>query len=398
MKEFERAFGILMNGTVQVVPEEQLFEKLKKDEKLTVKLGADPTAPDLHLGHAVVLTKLKEFQDLGHEVIFLIGDFTACIGDPTGKSKTRPPLTEEEIAHNTATYFEQVSRILNPDKIAIRFNSSWLDKLSSKDIVELCAKITLARLTEREDFANRIKKKEPISFNELLYPLFQAYDSVALQSDVELGGTDQTVNLLMARYIQEQYNQEPQIIMTVPILEGLDGVHKMSKSLGNYIGLAEPADQAYGKLMSISDKLMYRYMEVLLGTSKEQISSLEARVAYGTTHPMALKKKMAFDIVSKFWSKDEAEEAQRQFEALFENKNYDKAAAVLLPKDTANPIWIVELLKLLGAIKTSSEARRLIEEGAVRIDDEKQTDFKVEVKWQPGMIIKVGKHRIYKLG
>ncbi len=397
MKDFEKAFQLLKSGTVQVLPEQELLKKLKQGKKLRVKLGADPTAPDLHLGHAVVLSKLKQFQDLGHDVIFLIGDFTARIGDPTGKSKTRPPLTEQEIAANTATYFEQVARILDPKKISIRFNAEWLDKLSSKDIVELCAKTTLARLTEREDFANRIKNQEPIGFHELLYPLFQAYDSVALQSDVELGGTDQTVNLLMGRHLQEQYAQEPQIIMTVPLLEGLDGVAKMSKSLGNYVGLSEPADKAYGKLMSISDVLMWRYMQVLLDAPENEISSLQERVAYGTTHPMELKKQMAFDIIEKFWSKDEAEKAQGQFEALFQQKDYDKATTVSLPENTPNPIWVVELLKMLKAVYTSSQARRLIGEGAVRIDDEKITDFKVQITWKSGMIIKVGKHRIYKL-
>jgi tyrosyl-tRNA synthetase len=397
MKEYKKDLEHLISGTVQVVPEHELEKKLKAGKKLRVKFGADPTAPDLHLGHAVVLSKLKEFQDLGHDIIFLIGNFTARIGDPTGKSKTRAPLSEHEVASNTATYFEQVSRILNPDKITIRFNAEWLDKLTAKDIVELCSKVTLARLTEREDFAHRIEKNEPISFHELLYPLFQGYDSVALHADVELGGTDQTVNLLMGRYLQEHYGQEPQVIMTMPILEGLDGVAKMSKSLGNYIALNEPASDAFGKLMSISDHLMWRYLHVLLHVSEEEISQLQERVAYGSTHPMALKKQMAYDIIAKFWSKDEAGMAQDQFEALFQRKDYEKADATSLPEGTENPIWIVELLKVLGAIKSSSEARRLIDEGAVRIDDEKVSDFKAHIAWKSGMTIKVGKHRIYRL-
>jgi tyrosyl-tRNA synthetase len=398
MKDYTKQFQELIAGTIQVTPEQELLAKLKQGETLRVKLGADPTAPDLHLGHAVVLLKMKQFQDFGHHIIFLIGDFTARIGDPTGKSKTRPPLTTQEIAKNTATYLDQVSKILDPKKISIRFNAEWLDKLSAKDIVELCAKVTLAQLTEREDFANRLKNREPISFHELLYPLFQGYDSVELDADVELGGTDQTFNLLMGRELQERYGKKKtQIIMTVPILEGLDGVHKMSKSLKNYVGLAEPADQAYGKLMSIPDQLMWRYLKLLLGKPESYMSEYQERVAAGTTSPMALKKEMAREIVAKFWSKDEAEKAERQFEALFQNKDYSKATPFTLPKDTPNPIWIIELMKLFGAIQSSSEGRRLIQEGAVKIDDEKVTDFQATIAWKKGMTIKIGKHRIFTL-
>ncbi len=393
----EVVYNKLLEGAEQVLPEGLLLKKLKKGKKLNIKLGMDPTAPDLHLGHAVVLAKLKQFQDYGHNVIFLIGDFTAGIGDPTGRSKVRKPLTEEEIAKNTATYFDQVSRILDPAKTTIRYNSEWLGKLLAKDIVKLCAQTTLARLTEREDFANRIKKNQPISFHELLYPLFQGYDSVVLDTDVELGGTDQTFNLLFGRFLQEQAGKEPQVILTVPILEGLDGVQKMSKSLGNAIGLTEAADQAYGKLMSISDKLMWRYLKLLLGYSNKEISSFQERVAAGNTHPMALKKKMAYDIISRFWSKDDAGMAQEKFEALFEKKDYSQADEVPFFSDTPHPLWIVELLKKLGAVKTSSEAKRLIEAGAVKIDDVAIKDFKAEIAWQSGMLVKVGKHRIYKI-
>lgn len=397
MERIERDLQRLMTGTSQVIPQEELRKKLQQDKPLKVKLGMDPTAPDLHLGHAVVLSKLKQFQDLGHEVIFLIGDFTARIGDPTGKSKTRPPLTEKEIAHNTTTYFEQVSKILDPKKVTIRFNSEWLDALTSKDLVALCAKVTLARLTERDDFAARIAKHESIGFHELLYPLFQGYDSVALKADVELGGTDQTFNLLMGRYLQEQYGQEPQVIMTTPLLEGLDGVNKMSKSLGNTIGLTEPANQAFGKLMSISDTLMWRYFEVLLLIPSHEIHVMQEQVAAGTTHPMQLKKQMAHDIVARFWSKDEADSAQETFEALFQKKDYSQATALEIPEKTANPLWIVDLLKLIGAVQSSSEAKRLIESGAVKIDDSAVTDFKANIAWKSGMYIKVGKHRIFQL-
>lgn len=387
----------LLNGAAQSLPEGGLLEKLKSGKKLVIKLGMDPTAPDLHLGHAVVLAKMKEFQDLGHHIIFLIGDFTAAIGDPTGKSKTRLPLTEEEISKNTATYFEQVSRILDPKKTTIRYNSEWLNALSPRDFVKLCAKSTLARLTEREDFTNRIDNNQPISFHELLYPLFQGYDSVALDADVELGGTDQTFNLLFGRFLQEQYGKEPQVILTVPILEGLDGVQKMSKSLGNAIGLTEAADQVYGKLMSMSDTLMWRYFKLLLLYPDHEISVLQERIAGGTLHPMALKKQMAHDIVEKFWSKAEADSAQEKFEAIFQNHDLSQGTEVVFESETPKMLWIVDFLKKLDAIKNSTEAKRLIEAGAVKIDNEPVTDFKAEVTWKSGMLVKVGKHRVYKI-
>ncbi|HZW61884.1 MAG TPA: tyrosine--tRNA ligase, partial [Candidatus Babeliales bacterium] len=264
----------LKRGTVQILPEDELLKKLSKGKPLKIKLGMDPTSTDLHLGHAVVLSKMKQFQDLGHDIIFLIGDFTARIGDPTGRSKTRPPLTEEEIAHNTKTYFDQVSKILDPKKITVRYNSEWLDALTMKEMVKLCGKVTLARLTEREDFAKRIAENQTIGFHELLYPLFQGYDSIALHADIELGGTDQTFNLLMGRFLQEHYGQEGQVIITVPLLEGLDGHAKMSKSLGNAVGIAEPADQAFGKLMSMPDALMWRYFHLLLDKDQDEISQM----------------------------------------------------------------------------------------------------------------------------
>ncbi|MGE0009466.1 MAG: tyrosine--tRNA ligase [Candidatus Babeliales bacterium] len=387
----------LLRGAAQSLPEGGLLEKIKSGKKLVIKFGADPTAPDLHLGHAVVLSKLREFQDLGHDVIFLIGDFTAAIGDPTGKSKTRIPLTQEEIRRNTVTYCEQVSRVLDPQKTIIRYNSEWLGALTPIDIVKLCAKTTLARLTEREDFTQRIENNQPISFHELLYPLFQGYDSVALNADVELGGTDQTFNLLFGRFLQEHYGKEPQVILTVPLLEGLDGVQKMSKSLGNAIGLTEPADQAYGKLMSISDTLMWRYFKLLLGTTDHEISVLQERIAGGTLHPMALKKQMAHDIVEKFWSKSDADAAQEKFEAVFQNHDLSQGTEVALEQDTPKNLWIVDFLKQLGAVKNSSEAKRLIEDGAVKIDNEPVTDFKAEITWKSGMLVKVGKHRVYKI-
>lgn len=397
MNDIEKKIELLASGSVHIFSKQELVESLKTGKQLKVKLGADPTAPDLHLGHTVVFSKLKQFQDLGHEVIFLIGDFTARIGDPTGRDKTRPSLSLEAIAHNLQTYFDQVGKILDPKKITVRYNSEWLGALTSADLINILAKVTLARITERDDFEKRINKQEAIGLHELLYPVLQAYDSVVLEADVELGGTDQTFNVLMGRSLQEQYGQKPQVVITMPLLLGLDGMHKMSKSLGNSIGLNEPANQVFGKLMSMSDMLMWHYFTVLLGRTSLELSCMEERVACGNLHPMELKKDMAYEIILRFWSEKEAIDARNQFEALFQNRDYSQATIIALPADTPSSLWIVELLKLLGAIKTSSEAKRLIETKSVHVDDEVVSDFKQEIAWKSGMIVKVGKHRIYKL-
>ncbi len=397
MHDIEKSLEIIKHGTVQVTPEADLLSKLKRGKKLKIKLGADPTAPDLHLGHAVVLNKLRQFQDLGHEIIFLIGDFTALIGDPTGKSKTRPPMTTEAIATNAQTYFEQVSKILDPTKMTIRYNAEWLSTLSFADVLLLAGKTTLARIIEREDFQTRLRENSPIGFHELFYPLMQGYDSVALQADVELGGTDQTFNLLMGRFLQEQYHQEPQVIVTLPLLEGLDGVQKMSKSLGNYVGLAEDAAAAYGKLMSISDELMWRYYHLLLDKNEHDVAVMKQDVASGSLHPMNAKKQMAWGIINRFWSHADADRAQQNFEALFQKQDHSQAKEFQVLANVSNPVWIVDLLKALGAISSSSEAKRLIESKSVSIDGEVVTDFKAEIKGSVGMIVKVGKHKIYKL-
>lgn len=387
----------IQKNTVQIIPIEDLEKKLATGKKLRVKFGVDPTAPDLHLGHAVVLSKLRQLQDLGFDVIFLIGDFTTRIGDPTGKSKTRPPLSEEDIARNMKTYLDQVGLILDAKNITIAYNSQWLDPIALKDFVKICAKVTVARLIEREDFSQRINNKQPISFHELLYPIFQGYDSVALKADIEIGGTDQTFNMLMGRYLQEQFGQEPQVVLTMPLLEGLDGVHKMSKSLGNTIGLAEPADQAYGKLMSISDDLMWRYFKLLLNADEAQITQWESRIAGETLHPMELKKQMAHDIIAKFWSTQEAKKAQETFEALFQKQDYSKATEVSIAPSTPNPIWIVDLVKMISGITSSSEIKRLMEAGAISVDKTDIKDFNAKVSMIDGMIIRVGKHKFYKL-
>jgi tyrosyl-tRNA synthetase len=385
----------LLHGTEQVLPLEELKKKLKKKKKLRIKLGLDPTAPDIHLGHTIVLQKLKDFQDQGHEIIFLIGDFTAQIGDPSGKSKTRPPLSSDEIKKNAETYLDQVSKVLDKNKITVRYNSEWLSKMSFEDVVKLTGKVTLARIIERDDFAKRFKEKVSIGLHELLYPLMQGYDSVELESDVELGGTDQTFNVLMGRFLQQQFDQEPQIVMTLPLLEGLDGVQKMSKSLGNYVGLAEDGATAYGKLMSISDVLMWKYFELVLRFDKKEIVCMQKDAKSGDVNPMNIKKEMAYKIIERFWSKKDADDAQSKFESLFQKKDYSQAQEVKV--DLKCPVWIVELLRACGAIKSSSEGRRLIESGAVSLDGKAVKDFKAEVTWKSGMTLKVGKKRIYKL-
>lgn len=397
MDQKNNTLDILKSGTHAIIPEQDLLKKLSKGKRLKIKLGVDPTAPDLHLGHAVVLSKLKQFQEQGHEVIFLIGDYTALIGDPSGRSKTRPPLSEEQIAHNTKTYLDQVGRILDIKQITIRYNSEWLAKLTSKDFLTLCGKATLARIIEREDFAKRIAEQTPIGFHELLYPLMQGYDSVALQADVELGGTDQTFNLLMGRFLQEHYGQEPQVIMTLPLLEGLDGIAKMSKSLGNYISLNEEADTAFGKIMSISDVLMWRFYALLVNKSEAEVKQMQDDVKSEKTHPMDLKKQLAHAIISKFWSKEKADKAQEIFEELFQKKDYTHAQEIDLHSSIGKTMNIVELIKQLQKDESSSQIKRLIEAGAISIDSQKTTDIKSQITINHGMLVKVGKHKFFKI-
>jgi len=385
----------LLIGTERLVDEELLLKKLSENRPLKIKLGCDPTAPDLHLGHTVVLSKLKQFQDFGHEIMFLIGDYTTKIGDPTGRSKTRPQLSDEEIKENAKTYLTQVARVLDPEKTTVVYNSQWLSKLTFADVISLCGKVTVARMIEREDFKKRLEEQQPISMHELLYPLMQGYDSVALHADVELGGTDQTFNLLMGRHLQSHYNQEPQVIITMPILEGLDGVHKMSKSYGNYIGLSDTADNAFGKLMSISDDLMFKYSTLLLHTPIDMQNTQKQHIAEGSLHPMDLKKQIAHAIVARFWGNENAIAAQKHFEELFQNRDYTNAEHITLTKH--DDYWIVDLLKEIGAVASSSDARRMLEQGAVSVDGSTVSDFKASIHPKSGMIIKVGKKKIVKI-
>jgi tyrosyl-tRNA synthetase len=366
----DEQLAYLTKGAEETIRVEELKSKLERSAKtgkpLRVKAGFDPTAPDIHLGHTVLIRKLKHFQDLGHTVIFLIGDFTGMIGDPSGRNVTRPPLTPEEVAANAETYKQQVFKILDPQKTVVDFNNRWLGKLTSRDWITLCSKITVARMLERDEFTKRMKEQRPISMHELLYPISQAYDSVALEADVELGGTDQKFNLLVGRAIQPEYGQEPQVIMTMPILEGLDGVQKMSKSLGNYVGINEAPTEMFGKLMSISDEMMWRYYLLLTDLSPAEIEGLKAAVTSGKSHPLELKKALARQIITDFHSAQDAEQAQSEFEAKFRSKGVDPNAPRLDLAGTSRRFDSL-LGGELGLCKSKSDAQRQIKAGAVSL-------------------------------
>jgi tyrosyl-tRNA synthetase len=386
----------LERGTHEVLTRADLERKLKRGQPLRVKAGFDPTAPDLHLGHTVLLNKMRQFQQLGHEVTFLIGDFTGLIGDPTGRNATRPPLTVEEIQANANTYRAQVFRILDAGHTRIDFNSRWLSKLTATDMVKLTAHYTVARMLERDDFAKRYKSGQPISIHEFLYPLAQGYDSVAMRADVELGGTDQKFNLLVGRTLQEAYGQEPQVVLTTPLLEGTDGVNKMSKSLGNYIGITEDADSMFGKLMSISDELMWRYFELLSFRALKEITALR-REAESGRNPRDIKFELAREIVARFHDEAAAERAQRGFTARVREKAVpDDLPLRRIPVD-GEGLRLANLLKEVGLATSTSEANRKIDEGAVRIDGERVADRGLTVKAGAEYVLQVGNRRFAKV-
>jgi tyrosyl-tRNA synthetase len=392
MADLRKQFEIIRRGAVDLLPEEELLAKLKQGRPLRVKAGFDPTAPDLHLGHTVLIQKMKQFQDLGHEVIFLIGDFTGMIGDPTGKSETRKQLTREEVGKNAETYKEQIFKILDPKKTTIEFNHRWMEKMDAVAMIQLTAKYTVARMLEREDFKQRYQKQQSISIHEFLYPLIQGYDSVVLKADVELGGTDQRFNLLMGRELQREYGQEAQVVLTMPLLEGLDGVQKMSKSSGNYIGINEPAEDIFGKIMSISDELMWRYYELLSDQDLRQIQTLRAQVESGGLHPMEVKKSLGAELVARFHGATAAESAREYFETKFQKK---VAPADIRKRFSAKePIWICRLMVELAFAKSTTEARRLIAQGAVRVDGHAINDVNFEFQGGAHSILEVGKNRI----
>ncbi|NOQ36864.1 MAG: tyrosine--tRNA ligase [Methylococcaceae bacterium] len=379
----------LIRGADEVLVKAELVKKLEEGRPLRIKAGFDPTAPDLHLGHTVLINKLKQFQDAGHQILFLIGDFTGMIGDPTGKNVTRKPLTREDVLENAKTYQEQVFKILDPDKTEILFNSSWMNAMSPADLIQLAAKHTVARMLERDDFNKRFKGGQPIAIHEFLYPLIQGYDSVEMKADVELGGTDQKFNLLVGRQLQAIYGQKPQVVITMPILEGLDGVQKMSKSLNNYIGVSEPADEMFGKIMSISDELMWRYFELLSFRPMTEISQWQVECEQGA-NPRNYKVLLAQEIIERFHDAEAAKKALENFEARFQRGAIpDEMDEVSLTAESEG-LAIANILKAAGLTKSTSDAMRMIKQGAVKIDGEKVSD--------PKLVIAVGTQQVYQVG
>ena len=391
MTDVTEALARIKRGCDELIVEEELLRKLKTGRTLRIKLGLDPTAPDLHLGHTVVINKLRHFQDLGHQVQFLIGDFTGMIGDPTGKNQTRPPLSREQILENAQSYRAQMSKILDPEKTQVLFNSEWSDKLGAEGMIRLASRYTLARLLERDDFSRRYKAGQPIAVHELLYPLMQGYDSVAMKADVELGGTDQKFNLLVGRELQRHFGQEPQCILTMPLLEGTDGVEKMSKSLGNYIGIAEPAQEIFGKVMRVSDELMWRYIELLSFEPVATVRRWQKQVSEGG-NPRDIKVLFAKEIVARFHGIDAAKSAHDAFERRYRDQEAPENLAetrVSLPSDS---IRLDQLLRQLGECKSASEAKRAILGGGVRINGEKITNADSTLRRGERLLLRVGKN------
>jgi tyrosyl-tRNA synthetase len=392
----EQQLAELKRGTAEILLESELLTKLRRCQPLRVKAGFDPTAPDLHLGHTVLINKMRRFQELGHEVLFLIGDFTGLIGDPSGRNATRPALTAEEVQANAVTYQQQIFKILDPHKTRIVFNSHWMNEMSSVGLIRLAAKHTVARMLERDDFAKRYKGGQPIAIHEFLYPLVQGYDSVALKADVELGGTDQKFNLLVGRQLQEAFGQEPQVVITMPLLEGLDGVNKMSKSLGNYIGVAEPADDMFGKVMSISDELMWRYFDLLSFRSNAELSELRAAVEAGR-NPMTAKLDLAKEITARFHSMAAADRAAENFRNRSQKREIPNDVATRVETIDEPTISLARLLKQAGLVESTSAAHRLIEQGAVKVDGEKADNPKATLGPGPARLFQVGKRGFLRI-
>jgi len=392
----EKQLDIIRRGAVEIIIEDELLKKLKKSYKgenpLKIKAGFDPTAPDIHLGHTVLLEKMRQFQELGHEVTFLIGDFTGMIGDPSGTSEMRKPLTREEVLENAKTYKEQIFKILSPEKTRIVFNSEWMSAMTAEDMLRLASRHTVARMLERDDFRQRWVSQNPISIHEFLYPLIQGYDSVVLEADVELGGTDQKFNLIVGRELQKEYGQKPQSLVLTPLLEGLDGVKKMSKSLGNYIGISEPPKEIYGKIMSISDELMLRYYELLSHISTEEFNLLKERIEKGEIHPKKAKEDLALEIVERYWGKDDALKAREEFDRIFREKGLPDEVPATITLVT----WLPQIMKDTELVKSTSEAIRLIKQGGVKLNNSTVTNPDTKLT-QGEYIIQVGKRRFHKV-
>ncbi|MBL7958638.1 tyrosine--tRNA ligase [bacterium] len=390
---------IIRRGIVDIIPEDELIRKLeraiKENKPLKIKLGCDPSRPDLHIGHSVVLRKLRQFQDIGHEAILVIGDFTGMIGDPTGKNKTRPSLSLEETRHNGKSYFDQASKILDPAKTRIVYNSEWLAPMTFADVVKMASMYTVARMLERDDFQNRYRNNEPISVHEFLYPLAQAMDSVALASDVELGGTDQRFNLLVGRDLQKEYGQEPQVIITMPLLEGTDGVQKMSKSLNNYVGIDDTPKEMFGRIMSIPDSLIYKYFELTTNISILELESIKKDLENKSVNPSLLKRKLAIEIIALYHDKLSAEKAEEEFDLIFKKKDIPEDIPIF--NVSVNEIPIVKLLTETKLVDSGNAARRQIQQGAVSLNGQKIMDDKLNVKLDGDLILKVGKRKFLKI-
>lgn len=402
--ETEKQWEILRRGAVEIIPEDdfkgKLARSIQENKPLRVKLGLDPSAPDIHIGHTVPLQKLRQFQNLGHIVQLVIGDFTGQIGDPTGKSETRKQLTPQEVKTNAETYVKQLFLILDPEKTEVSYNSTWLAPLTFADVVQLAGKITVARMLERDDFEKRFRSNLPISIHEFFYPLMQGYDSVALNTDIEIGGTDQKFNLLMGRHLQKEYGKSQQAVLTLPLIEGLDGVHKMSKSLGNYIGIDEEPNQIYGKAMSIPDELMVKYYQLVTDLPHEEIKSIVEGLESGTYHPRDAKMKLAFTLVRMYHGEEAGHEAENHFKIVFqEGALPEDMPEISVDGNTLNngKIWIVKLIVDLKMVPSNGEARRMVQQGAVKIDGEKVDDVDAEVMVEQGMVIQVGKRKFAKI-
>ena len=396
MIDMNEQLAELARGTEEILPQDSLAKRLAKKKKLVVKAGFDPTAPDLHIGHTVLINKMRQFQEYGHDVVFLIGDFTGMIGDPSGKNSTRPPLTTEQIAENAATYETQIFKILDPERTRIEFNSTWMSKMGAEGMVRLAAQHTVARMLERDDFHKRFSNGQPISIHEFLYPLVQGYDSVALQADVELGGTDQKFNLLVGRQLQQNYGQDPQIVITTPLLDGLDGVQKMSKSLNNYIGITEPPGEMFGKVMSISDDLMWRYFEVLSFRPLQEIAALKAGVEEGR-NPRDVKFELAQEIVARFHDAVAASRSQAEFIARFQKGAMPEDIQEMEISSNDGKLGIAHLLKAAGLVSSTSDAFRMIKQGAVRIDGERVESRDLSIAAGTTHIYQVGKRKFAKV-
>ncbi|MGB2696716.1 MAG: tyrosine--tRNA ligase [Candidatus Zixiibacteriota bacterium] len=401
MLSIKEQMEVIKRGTVEIIPEDELIKKLehsiKAKKPLRIKQGFDPTAPDIHLGHTVGLRKLKQFQELGHKIVLIIGDYTGMVGDPSERSSTRPQLTRDEVMKNAETYQKQFFKIINKSKTEVHFNGEWFSRMSFLDIIHLASRFTLARMLEREDFSKRYSQQVPISLHELFYPLMQAYDSVAIKADVEIGATEQKFNLLAGRQIQEVYGQEPQIALTLPVLAGVDGVQRMAKSTGNYIGIDEPPSEIFGKIMSIPDDLIYPYFELLTDIPLEELKKIKKDLDQKKENPMVLKKKLGIEIVSLYHSEKEALKAQEGFERVFSKKELPEEIPVFKLDYDEPKIWIVKLLTVTKLCSSSGQARRLIRQGGIYLDDKRVEDENLEVSVKGEKLLKVGKRKFLKI-